>query len=129
MRKPALRDFIDETLRCIGSKSLPLGKSSFVSHPDFELLYARVCWRYEAGGVAIVLAALEASEPGRGAYRRLIKELRRLYPDYPIIAESVISERLAMHLIEHGWQNTDESSKDLYGTYILTPDVQLPADY
>jgi hypothetical protein len=91
-------------------------RSAFVEEPEFTELYVR--WSYRAlPGVATVcldLARVEAKEPGRGAFSRLIERLRRSYPWLTIYVESVGPPEFARKLRTIGFIPRSNCHNDFY---------------
>ena len=84
-------------------------KNQHVYHPEFALLYVRKSNRYIRGewyrGV-FDIAAVEAIEPGQGAFGRLLTELFGLWVG-PIYVECVQTPRFAKYLLRHNFVIAD----------------------
>jgi len=81
-----------------------------VSHPGWNSLYVRVTKRFLGGEIrepVIDLASIEAVEPGKGAFRALVAELQKLYPQATLFVESVQPERFKAGLLRMGFLQRD----------------------
>lgn len=77
-------------------------RNQHVSHPDWKTLYVRVTKRALDGEIrdpVIDLANIEAKRPGKGAFRALVADLRKMYPQAWIFVESVQPERFKEGLL------------------------------
>lgn len=75
-------------------------KNQHVEHPEFSTLYVRKSNRYVRGvwhKHVFDIASLSATEPGKGAFGRLLEEICSLW-DGPIYMECVQYDRFAQHL-------------------------------
>lgn len=89
-------------------------RNQHVSHPDWKTLYVRVTKRPLDGEVrdpVIDLANIEAKRPGKGAFRALVADLRKMYPQASIFIESVLGDRFQEGLLRMGFvKRGDEPS-------------------
>lgn len=84
-------------------------KNQHIYHPEFALLYVRKSNRFIRGvwhtGV-FDIAAVEALEPGQGAFGRLMQEISCIWPG-PIYVECVQQNRFAKYLLRHNFVIAD----------------------
>jgi hypothetical protein len=81
-----------------------------VKEPGFSTLYVRIVQRMAAGKlwpVVLDLSSIEAKKPGYGAFKALVKAVRKKYPLLPIYIENVLTPQFAiglkkMHFINLG---------------------------
>ena len=96
---PSLDTFIE------GSKAR-LGKNGRVTFPGFHDIYVRHTKRALAGEMrcpVLDLGQLEAIDPGKGAFTRLLKHIREKWPEFWIYAECVQTQRFATKLLTLGF--------------------------
>lgn len=82
-----------------------------VTYPGWSSLYVRVTKRYLGGVIrepVIDLASIEAKDPGKGAFRSLVAELQKAYPQATLFVESVQPERFKAGLLRMGFAQRDE---------------------
>lgn len=85
-------------------------RNQHVTHPDWKTLYVRVTKRPLDGEIrdpVIDLANIEAKRPGKGAFRALVADLRKMYPQASIFVESVQPERFQAGLLRMGFTQRD----------------------
>ena len=95
-------------------KSAAVGKrqNAYVRFPGFKHLYVRHTQRYLNGEVAspvLDLANMEALKPGNGTFTKLLKHLRKKYPEYWLYAESVLTPQFEKGLLARGFIQCSES--------------------
>lgn len=81
-------------------------RNMYVIHPEWASLYVRVTKRYLGGEMrdpVIDLANIAANNPGNGAFRKLVAELRSKYPQATLFVESVLGERFKDGLLRMGF--------------------------
>jgi len=84
--------------------------NAYVRHPGFKHLYVRHTQRYIHGEIAsptLDLANIEATHPGKGAFTKLHKHLRQMYPEYWLYVESVMNPRFEKKLLALGFTQVD----------------------
>lgn len=76
-------------------------RRAHVTEPGFRNLYVRV-----RGGTfpAIVLADMNAHEPGSGSLTALLARLAAEHPDHAVVVENVYNERLGPYLERQGFR-------------------------
>jgi len=121
MAEVKLLEFIDSRI----ARPTVWPRNQHVTHPGWKEMYVRVTKRYLGGQIrepVIDLAAIEAIHPGKGAFRALVTELRKLYPQASIFVESVQPERFKAGLLRMGFtqRENDEPS------YYLLPESKWP---
>lgn len=93
-----------------------------IDYPGFNFLYVRHTKRF---GIEVIdLANIEAKEPGRGAFARLVKHIRKTYPHLGIYVECVLNERFEGKLLAMGFARHDEG---LSFCFYLSPEMELNA--
>ena len=101
-------------------------RNLYVAHRDWKTLYVRYSRRFIEGvwwNRVIDLATIEAKNPGKGAFFRMVRAIRRRYPDLGIYVECVVTARFSEHLKQRGFVCT---SPDLdWGSYFLQPAAPL----
>jgi hypothetical protein len=78
-------------------------KAIHLEHPEFDTLYVRHAKRIIDGKLVETfdIATVTASNPGAGAFTRLIEHLTQLNLGKPVYVESVINERLQRWLLRN----------------------------
>ena len=100
--------------------------NAYVTEQGWESLYIRVTQRYINGCIVkpvIDLAKIEASEPGGGAFTKLVKKLRVKYPEAWIYVESVLNKRFEGKLVNLGFKQ--QNYGDLSVNFYLSPDMDF----
>lgn len=95
-------------------------RNQHVSHPDWNTLYVRVTKRPLDGEIrdpVIDLASIEAKRPGKGAFRALVTDLRKMYPQAAIFIESVLGDRF-----QEGLRRMGFTQRDGEASYYLLPE-------
>lgn len=95
-------------------------RNAYIKYPGFNFLYVRHTKRF--GCEVIDLANLEAKEPGRGAFARLVKHIRKTYPHLGIYVECVLNERFEGRLLAMGFARRDEG---LSACFYLAQEMEL----
>lgn len=83
-------------------RKLSAPRNAFIDFPGFETLYVRRGPRVLGNHrreLVLDLAQVEALEPGKGAFTRLLKHIARRYPHYWVFVECVLNERFAAALV------------------------------
>jgi len=80
-------------------------RNAYVTYPGFASLYVRHTQRF--GFETLDVANLEAKQPGRGAFTRLVKHVRKTYPRMGIYVECVMNERFEVKLAAMGFARCD----------------------
>lgn len=82
--------------------------NAWIEFEGFRSLYVRVCKKYIHGQYvdAIDLATLNAENPGKGAFKSLVKHIKEKYPTFTIHVESVLSSRFGEGLKKMGFRST-----------------------
>lgn len=124
---PGLDEFVAEQSALLARGEGARGRSGrHVEEPGFSVLYARVVAN-EVDGVfwnpLLVLADLEAEQPGQGAFRRLLERLRKNCSHLPILVEGA-DARFGRHLQSVGFQQVHAPEA---GWYLLRPSGGGPA--
>jgi hypothetical protein len=92
-------------------------RNQYVEHKNWESLYVRVTKR-PIGGVlydpVIDLANITAKNPGNGAFRMLVGEIRREWPKATIFVESVLDERFRGGLLRMGFKRIEGEDANFY---------------
>ena len=81
-----------------------------VKHPGFRELYVRRTRRFLGGQLCspvLDLASMEAKTPGKGAFTKLIRDLRAQHPELYLFVECVLNPRLIGKLQELGFTRCD----------------------
>jgi hypothetical protein len=99
--------------------------SRYVEHPEFRSLYARIGPRYINLGKfrdtskmvcpVITIASIEAEDPGKGAFGRLLTHLNEKFPGWGIYVECVQEQdRLGAYLLRNGFSPLFYSPGDYF---------------
>lgn len=97
--QPDLVTFLDTAT--VGSR-----KNAYVKFPGIKSLYVRYTQRYIADEIAspcLDIANIEAMKPGNGAFTKMLKYLRKNYPELWIYVECVLNERFEKKLPKLGF--------------------------
>lgn len=95
-------------------------RNAYIKYPGFNFMYVRHTKRF---GIEVIdLANLEAKEPGRGAFARLVKHIRKTYPQLGIYVECVLNERFEGKLLAMGFTRCDVG---LSFCFYLSPEMEL----
>ncbi|MCK9567488.1 hypothetical protein M0R72_00900 [Candidatus Pacearchaeota archaeon] len=91
-------------------------RNAYVEEPGFDTLYVRVAIRFFDGQQmrTIDLATIGASNPGGGAFTKLVARLREKYPTMTIFVESVQTEWFRNKLRAMGFVERDLEPYNFY---------------
>lgn len=91
-------------------------RNTYVDEPGFDTLYVRVATRFldDQQLRTIDLATIGASDPGGGAFTRLVARLMDQYPTMTIFVESVQTERFATKLRAMGFVEREYEPYNFY---------------
>lgn len=92
-------------------------RAAHVVHEDFANLYVR------AYKQTITIAVVQSKEPGRGAWRRLVRSLRRAYPNVYLYVESVGNLAFAQHLRQTGFEKSHQYCEEHCADFVLKPEI------
>ena len=95
-------------------------RNAYVTYPGFASLYVRHTQRF--GFETLDVANLEAKQPGRGAFTRLVKHVRKTYPRMGIYVECVMNDRFVAKLAAMGFARCDAG---LSVCFFLSPMMEL----
>lgn len=97
---------LDEFIASVKVKPFPC--SRWVEYEGFDGLFVRVGQMYICGELVptINLANINASLPGKGAFKKLVKYLQDNYPEYTIHVENVLTPKFQDGLIRMGFEPT-----------------------
>lgn len=117
IKLPTLDDFLASNMVNL------IGQRSYVDEPGFDSLYVRVTKHYLDGKwlATIDIANVTATEPGKGAFTRLLQRLRSRYPHMTLFVESVQNERLMHKLLRMGFEGRVGEP----GNFYLLPEKEL----
>jgi hypothetical protein len=88
--------------------SWPQRQRRHLQEPEFSYLYVRYTGRYILGKACqpvLDIASIEARKPGKGAFTRLLQQIRTSHPELPIFIEAVINPRFGDKLKALGFQD------------------------
>jgi hypothetical protein len=94
-------------------------RNAYVDHPGWKSLYIRVTKRYIDKKTLIMvidLANIEAIEPGKGTFRKLVAHIQETYPSMTIFVESVLEPRFGYGLWRMGFEKVDS-----HNSFYLSP--------
>jgi hypothetical protein len=95
-------------------------RNAYIKYPGFNFMYVRHTKRF---GIEVIdLANLEAKEPGRGSFARLVKHIRKTYPHLGIYVECVLNERFEGKLLAMGFTRCDVG---MSACFYLSPEMEL----
>lgn len=83
--------------------------SQYVDEPGFEHLYVRFGKWFIDGKWhprVLTIANVQAEEPGKGTFTKLIERIKHDWPDVGIYVECVHNQRLAKWLMKNGFRLT-----------------------
>lgn len=83
--------------------------NAWVDCDGFKGMYVRVSPRSIHGKIVNVidLANIEADEPGKGTFRRLVSRLTESWPQYTIHVENALAEKFRGGLLRMGFKETN----------------------
>lgn len=113
MKLPTLKSFLKSGAR-----------NAWVVHSGFDSLYVRRTERF--GFPTLDVANVEAVEPGKGAFTRLVQQARNKYR-LGVYVESVLNNRFGEKLLRMGFECTQEGLPPggLGACYFLSPLKEL----
>lgn len=113
MKLPTLDSFLKSKAR-----------NAWIVHSGFDSLYVRRTERF--GFTTLDVANVEAIEPGKGAFTRLVQRVRSKY-GLGVYVESVLQSRFGVKLLKMGFTCTQEGMTPggLGACYFLSPLMEL----
>lgn len=87
-------------------------RNAYIRHKDFKELYVRYTRRMLGAQIrshVLDIGVIEAKNPGKGAFTRLVRRIRKKYPHVWLYVESVLNERFAKKLLSMGFTQQGES--------------------